>query len=169
MDRDMLVKLYEIDVDEVRQLEKKLNDKDVYIKKVLASDMSKVHRFVLENFRESWADETLKAVINNKCYIAVRNNEILGFACYDVSMLNIFGPIGVLESQRKLGIGKLLLLKSLLSMKELGYAYAIIGWAGPQEFYARSCGAMPIENSIPGSFENKIKVTHDKNKGLIIM
>ena len=41
MDRDMLVKLYEIDVDEVRQLEKKLNDKDVYIKKVLASDMSK--------------------------------------------------------------------------------------------------------------------------------
>ena len=34
--------------------------------------------------------------------------------------------MAVPESERKKGIGKALLLKSLESMRELGYAYAII-------------------------------------------
>ena len=36
-------------------------------------------------------------------------------------------PMAVLESERKKGVGRALLLKSLESMQELGYAYAIIG------------------------------------------
>ena len=38
--------------------------------------------------------------------------------------------MAVLESERRKGIGKVLLLKSLESMQEMGYAFAIIGWTG---------------------------------------
>ena len=71
-------------------------------------------------------------------------------------MPDYFGPLGVREDLRIGGIGKALLLKSLLSLKERGYAYAIIGWTGPQEFYRKCCGAIPIENSIPQSYHNLI-------------
>ena len=158
MEKDMLVRLYDLNQDEIRELEKKLYDKGIYIKKVLASDMSLAINFVKENFRQSWADETMKAVLNNKCYVAVQNQEILGFCCYDVSQLDVLGPIGVKESCRNNNIGKLLLLKSLMSMKEMGYAYAIIGWAGPQDFYHKCCNAEPIDGSIPKSYENKLRV-----------
>jgi hypothetical protein len=32
-------------------------------------------------------------------------------------------------------------------MREMGYAYAIIGGVGPAEFYAKVCGARTIEGS----------------------
>ena len=162
MEKDMLVRLYDLDKDEIRKLELDLMEKEIYIKKVLPSDMTLTCNFVKENFRQSWADETMKAVLFNKCYVAVKNQEILGFCCYDVSQLDILGPIGVKESCRENGIGKVLLLKSLLSMKELGYTYAIIGWAGPQDFYAKCSGAVAIEDSIPGSYENKLRVVYNK-------
>ena len=50
--------------------------------------------------------------------------------------------MAVLESERKKGIGKALLLKSLESMQELGYAYAIIGWPAKSavDFYKKCAG-----------------------------
>ena len=64
--------------------------------------------------------------------IAVRESgddqkEIVGFACYDATCMNFFGPTGVKESERGKGVGKALLLAALHAMKEQGYAYAIIG------------------------------------------
>lgn len=162
MEADMLVRLYDIDQDEVRQLEKELFEKEIYIKKVLASDMNPVVNFVKETFRQSWADETMKAILADKCYVAVKNQEVIGFCCYDISQLDVLGPIGVKPECREKGIGKILLLKSLLSMKELGYAYAIIGWAGPQDFYSKACGATVIENSIPDSYSNKLRIVPKK-------
>ena len=57
------------------------------------------------------------------CYIAVREKKLIGFACYEATARNFFGPMAVLESERRKGIGKALLLKSLESMQELGYDY----------------------------------------------
>jgi hypothetical protein len=37
-------------------------------------------------------------------------------------------------------------------MWEVGYAYAIIGGVGPQEFYARAAAATLIDGSTPGIF-----------------
>ena len=37
-------------------------------------------------------------------------------------------------------------------MREMGYAYAIIGGVGPAEFYAKVCGATVIEGSDPGVY-----------------
>ena len=83
---------------------------------------------------------------------------MLGFCCFDATLPDFVGPLGVREDVRGLGIGKALLLRSLVSMKEKGYAYAILGWTGPQEYYKKICGATCIEGSIPGSYRNLIRV-----------
>ena len=51
------------------------------------------------------------------------------------------------------GIGKSLLIKCLEAMKQMGYGYAIIGGAGPIEFYEKAVQAEVIEGSIPGIYE----------------
>ena len=47
-----------------------------------------------------------------------------------------------------------LLLETLLlwGLADLGYAYAIIGAAGPVEFYAKAVGATVIPDSSPGIY-----------------
>jgi GNAT superfamily N-acetyltransferase len=86
------------------------------------------------------------------CFIAVKEKQILGFACYDATALNFFGPTMVLESERGKGIGKALLLKSLYAMREEGYVYGIIGGAGPVHFYEKCVGATVIPDSVPGLY-----------------
>ena len=73
----------------------------------------------------------------------------MGFACYDVTCRGYFGQTGVLESERGKGIGTHLLIRSLCGLRELGYAYAIIGGAGPADYYVKALGAIPIPGSAP--------------------
>ena len=53
---------------------------------------------------------------------------------------------------RKRGIGAALTLACMHGMREMGYGYAIIGAAGPEDFYTRVCGAEPIADSKPGIY-----------------
>jgi predicted N-acetyltransferase YhbS len=90
-------------------------------------------------------------------FIAHREDEILGFGAYECTSRAFFGPTGVLESERGRGIGKVLLLACLHGLAEMGYAYAIIGGAGPTEFYARSVGAIEIPGSVPGIYADLLR------------
>ena len=69
------------------------------------------------------------------------------FACYEATARIFFGPMAVVKSERRKGIGKALLLKSLESMQELGYAYAIIGWPAKSavDFYKKCVDAIMID------------------------
>lgn len=71
-------------------------------------------------------------------------------------MKGFFGPTGVDMSARGKGIGQALLLRTLLDMRDQGYGYAVIGGAGPTEFYQRSVGAIPIEGSSPGIYRGML-------------
>jgi hypothetical protein len=42
-------------------------------------------------------------------------------------------------------------------MRNAGYAYGIIGGAGPVDFYTKSVGATVIPNSVPGIYADPIK------------
>lgn len=79
-----------------------------------------------------------------------------GFACYDVSARGMFGPEGVREDRRGQGVGAALLLTALHAMRAERYAYAIIGWAGQPEFYAKTVGARIIEGSEPGIYRGPL-------------
>jgi GNAT superfamily N-acetyltransferase len=81
---------------------------------------------------------------------------LIGIACYDATRRGMFGPEGVHEAYRGRGIGKALLLACLHAMKDERYAYAVIGWAGPVEFYAKTVGATVIEGSEPGVYRGAL-------------
>jgi len=86
--------------------------------------------------------------------LATRGADILGYACYEATAPNFFGPTRVLDSEQGKGIGKALLLKSLYGMRESGYVYAIIGGVGPAEFYEKAVGAVLIPDSTPGIYRD---------------
>jgi len=110
--------------------------------------------FVRANFGSGWLAECEAAFAcqPTACFAAVRDADIIGFACHDVTRPNFFGPAGVHEAARGIGIGAALTLAALAAMRESGYAYAIIGGVGPADFYARVAGAVPIAGSTPGIY-----------------
>jgi hypothetical protein len=55
---------------------------------------------------------------------------------------------------RKRGVGAALLVACLNAMRDSGYGYAIIGWVGPREFYAKTVGAIEIPDSTPGIYRD---------------
>ena len=149
---DMLVKLY--DLVEKDTGSEELLKQGIVLRRVLAPEKRIVTEWVLTHFGGHWSSECDVAISRKpvSCFIAVRDKEILGFACYDATYKDFFGPTGVLEKHRGLGIGKSLLLVCMKAMYDEGYAYAIIGGVGPVEFYAKSVGAVLIEGSTPGIF-----------------
>ena len=149
---DMLVRLY--DLPDSSKTFQKVADSGVTLRRARAFEKHTVAAFVRANFSEKWVSEVEVAMTRQPiaCFIATKDKEILGFACYDTTLRGFFGPTGVQESARKLGLGKALLMRSLEALRESGYAYAIIGGVGPKEFYEKNCGAIEIPGSDPGTY-----------------
>ncbi|MBS4218806.1 GNAT family N-acetyltransferase [Bacillus sp. FJAT-49711] len=125
-----------------------------FIRKVKKEDYENLIQFVKMYFSEGWAQTIEKGLceVNPKIYVAFEEDHTLaGFAAFDIYQNKkcYFGPMGVHTSQRTKGIGYSLLHHCLKDMKEIGYEYAIIGGAGPMEFYEKACNAvvipMPVE------------------------
>lgn len=149
---DMLVRLY--DLPDSAPIYATVAAESITLRRVRAFEKHTVAEFVRANFSAKWVSEAEVALTRQpiSCFIATRDKEILGFACYETTLRGFFGPTGVAESARGLGLGKALLFKSLEGLRELGYAYAIIGGVGPKEFYAKACGAIEIPGSDPGTY-----------------
>lgn len=155
---DMLVKLYPLPADP--GLEDSLRAKGITIKKALAPDMSKIIAFTEENGHPGWADE-IRVCFSNQpvsCYIAVKNKKVIGFGCYEATARGFFGPTLVEDAERCQGVGKALLLACLASLRELGYAYAFIGWPAENaiHFYQQATGGMMIPDEGYGVYSRMI-------------
>jgi GNAT superfamily N-acetyltransferase len=149
---DMLVKLYELPpLEPVLEAQRQ---KGIDIRRGLAPEKNRVLAWVGEHFSDYWVSECDVAFtrLPVSCFIAVQDNTILGFACYDTAARGFFGPTGVDEHQRGRGIGAALLLMTLHGMLQIGYGYAIIGAVGPADFYTRVAGATVIPDSTPGMY-----------------
>lgn len=132
---------------------------DVRLRRANPWELSAVRSFVANHFATTWADELSVGFANKpvSVHVAVKAGEIIGFAAHECTRRGFFGPTGVLESHRGQGVGKALLIAGLIGLRDLGYAYAIIGGVGPAEFYARACGALPIPDSTPGIYGEPLK------------
>ncbi|PFL55138.1 GNAT family N-acetyltransferase [Bacillus anthracis] len=126
------------------------NNLTCHVRQANSSDFEKLTSFVNEEFGERWLHSveygfrTYKE--NLPIYIVEQEEVIVGFACYDVvrGKKGLFGPMGTAKQNRLKGVGNQLLHCCLHSMKQDGYAYAIVGQAGPIEFYERNCDASLI-------------------------
>jgi len=154
---DLIVKLYELPDD--RPLLAGLADGGITIRKAMAYEKFQVVDWVWTHFGKGWAGECDVAFANNpiSCFIATADGSLAGFACYDTTMKNFFGPVGVEENFRDKDIGTALLLRCLHTMAADGYAYAVIGGVGNVDFYARTVNAVEIPGSSPGVYWDKLK------------
>ncbi|MBR1267300.1 GNAT family N-acetyltransferase [Bradyrhizobium sp. AUGA SZCCT0222] len=149
---DMLVKLYALP--DSRPAYDRLRGAGIVMRRALAPEKHKVTGWVRQNFSEAWASETDVAFSRQpvSCFIAIREKNIIGFACHDATCRNFFGPTGVDPKARQGGVGKALLFACLEDMRQQGFGYAIIGGVGPAEFYSKAVGAVAIEGSEPGIY-----------------
>ena len=156
--KDLLVRLMELP-DSTPLVKKLVADESIVVKRPIAPEKSIVSKWVGQHFSPNWKDE-VEAAFNTtptNCYIAIRDQKILGFACFECTAKNFFGPTGVLETEQGKGIGKLLLLKALEALKDMGYAYAIIGGVGPVAYYRKTVGAQEIEGSEVSVYQHLLK------------
>ncbi len=135
----------------------------VVLRNPLPHELSKVRAFATKHFGVGWADEISAGFARQpvSVVIALREGKIVGFAAYECTCRAFFGPTGVAESERGKGVGKALLIAAMWGLRHMGYAYGIIGGAGPTEFYAKSVGAVPIEGSKPGVYADPIAGEED--------
>ncbi len=149
---DMLVKLYELP--EMNDILSQIYGHGIEIRRAMAPDKLRILSWIREYSSQGAVGEADVCFSHTpiSLFLATRGKEIVGYACYNATAPNFFGPTKVLESEQKKGIGKALLLKSLYALKAQGYAYAIIGGVGPQHFYEKVVGATLIEGSNPGIY-----------------
>jgi predicted N-acetyltransferase YhbS len=148
---DMLVRLY--DLPSLRDALAAVAHRGVTVRRALALERPMVADWVRAHFVSSLPEvEAAFARLPVTCFIGLEATRIVGFACYDATCPNFFGPEGVAEAEQGQGVGRALLLSALHAQRAQGYAYAIIGGVGPAEFYAKAVGAVPIAGSAPGIY-----------------
>ena len=154
---DMLVRLYDLpSLDDALAVVAK---DGVSVRRAIAPEKPVVVDWVRANFA-SWVPEVecAFAQVPVRCFIATRDNPILGFACHDVTCLNFFGPEGVAASERGKGTGRALLLATLHAQRAMGYAYSIVGGVGPAAFYEKTVSAIAIEGSTDSVFRGRLRL-----------
>ncbi|MFY8092015.1 MAG: GNAT family N-acetyltransferase [Niveispirillum sp.] len=130
------------------------------LRRALAPEAPQILPWIEQRFGAGWRAEAAVALSACPARIHIAHDDggaLLGFACHDVTARGLFGPTGVEERARGTGLGKSLLLASLRAMAADGYAYAVIGGAGPVEFYRKAVGAIPIEGSEPGLYRGMLR------------
>ena len=160
--QDMLVNLLQIPSREITNslIAKVAREEGINIRRAMVPDMVGILEFVEKysgrhNLGECTVCFSRQPV---SCFIAEKDKRVIGFACYEATMRDFFGPTRVLDEFQGKGIGAALLLSCLHSMRDMGYAYAIIGGVGPAEFYAKICDATLIENSTPGVYKDYLRL-----------
>lgn len=157
---DLLVKLYTLD-DTIANLAH-LRQQGVLIRRAMAYESSVITAWIGRSFHKNWAAEVQASFVRQpvSCFIACTATELVGFAAYEVTMRNYFGPCGVAAECRNRGIGSALAVSCFLAMREMGYAYAIIGGAHQQApYYTRKFNAIPIVDSVPGIYPSAVTKT----------
>lgn len=146
---DLLVRLYDL---ESFNLPHKINGYS--IRRAVSRELETMTDWVITNFTKTWRSEVIKSFTNKpiSCIAAIQNREFIGFAVYESTAPCYFGPTAVLTDHRGRGLGKALLYHSLNELRRIGYAYAVIGWAGPVEFYQKTVDALVIPKSDPGIY-----------------
>lgn len=154
---DLLVNLLKLPPLEPLMLEQEADG--ILVRRAQPFEITRVRSFVEKSFSVAWADEISIGFASKpvSVFIAVVEQEMVGFAGYECTRRSFFGPTGVIENMQGRGVGKALLIASLWGLREMGYVYGVIGRAGPVEFYEKAVGAIAIPDSEPGIYTNLLK------------
>ena len=154
---DLLVRLY--DLPDLTPALETVRARGFEVRRALVPEKPSVLPWIETHFSAAWAAECDAAFARQPlaCFLAVRDQQLCGFAAYEATCRGFFGPIGVNSEFRENHLGGALLLAALHAMHAEGYAYAIIGGAGPVDFFRKTVGATVIENSVPGIYRGLLR------------
>ena len=157
---DLLVKLYELPP--LAPAIAKLEATGARIHRPIGPELAMVRNWVEKKFNDRWSSEVEMAFSGGhpiSCFVALdQQSDIIGFACYNSTFKGFFGPTGVDDGWRGMGVGTGLLMRCLHALREDGYAYGIIGFSALDEFYKSAVGAIPIPDSEPGPYGGRIRI-----------
>ncbi|CAG0971817.1 hypothetical protein BURK1_01265 [Burkholderiales bacterium] len=153
---DMLVKLWELPP--LAPVLDATAAQGVVVRRALAPEKPVVLDWMRMHF-PAWTAEVDAAFarLPVACFVAVRDGELLGFACHDAIAPDFFGPTAVLASARGQGLGRALALAAMHALEAQGYAYAIVGGVGPVAYYEKAFGAIAIPGSTPGIYDGMLR------------
>jgi Predicted acetyltransferase len=154
---DLLVNLYSRKLDELRE---RATGVEATIRTALPPEQHIIKDWVRTHFSEYWVSEVSAAIAHQPpgCLVATVDGTLVGFACWDATARGFFGPTGVSEAHRGKNIGLTLFYHALVAMKAHGYAYAVIGSAGPVDFYVKAAGAMPIPSDKEDIYQGLLRL-----------
>lgn len=111
MSKDLLVNLYQLD-----HFSFKCDGFRVI--RLLSPNIHLLEEFIEVNFGKGWVSEIKAGCYksNPSVFIALKDNKIIGFAGYDCTAKGFFGPTGVAKDYQGQGVGKALLLTTLLAI-----------------------------------------------------
>jgi len=129
-------------------LEKSLIDRGFSFRLASKEEKEEVADWVKNHFGSCWSYEASRAVgqVGAGVWLAEDSEGVVGFSVYGSLEYHWFGPMGVVEEKRKMGLGSVLLFKTLDSMKKLGISRAIIPWTGHLFFYSQVPGIVGIRH-----------------------
>ncbi|MET0065404.1 MAG: GNAT family N-acetyltransferase [Candidatus Thiodiazotropha sp.] len=153
---DLLIKLH--DPQAFNPAPPRLNEAGIILRKPIGPDRSLLLAWAASHFPSLWVDEIQQALSNQpvSCWLAQQAGNLLGFACYDATALGFFGPLGVIDSARGLGIGSALTRACFHEMHIKGYRYAIVGRTQAEAFYRRIAPLIAIADSDPGCYADTL-------------
>jgi len=126
----------------------------------MSSEAMTVKQWVQVNFNDAWASEVLPSLCRTPAtmFIAIDDTSggLSGFCAWDSTALGFLGPVGIGENCREKGVGRALVMAVYRAMREQGYGYAVVGDAGPAEFFRKISRMFEIENSRPGIYPGKL-------------
>ena len=93
---DLLVRLYDLPA------ASRVPDDGVTIRRALPPERHVITAWITQRFGRGWASEAETALssLPVTCWLAVKNGDLLGFACHDATAKGFFGPTGVDEAAR---------------------------------------------------------------------
>ena len=156
---DLLVRL--LDLPGLAPALERAQQNGIEIRRAIAPEKHLVMRWVTTTFTAAWAAECEIAFGRQPlaCFIAVKDQELCGFAAYEATCRNFFGPLGVAPAARRRHVGEALLLSALHAMRHEGYVYGIIGGVGPSAFFEKAVRATPIADSEPGIYRGMLRAS----------
>lgn len=126
------------------EAEARLLSRGLEVRRANLQDFEPLMAFLAQYF-SAWQFEVAASFRKNPVaiHLGLRNGQLLGFAAYDGTHVGLpwFGPMGTDPTERKLGIGAVLLRRCLRDQKADGHTFSVIPWVGPYTFYAQHAGA----------------------------